>query len=176
MLDIVDASSILLRFELEDVSIGDRWKNLLPIIKPHVHDHILAFNDAHIRMVIEGCDDDTVRKIHCDSVSSFINSSSGDNSERTRNFGKPICDAITFYHNGNYHEAVQTLSPIRHNIYSIGGSNAQRDIFTQILIHSTLSSTEIDDHKLGKMILKERNMMKKNSALSQSSSIYHNEE
>lgn len=37
MLDIVDASSILLRFEMEGVAVGNRWKALLPIVKPHVH-------------------------------------------------------------------------------------------------------------------------------------------
>lgn len=35
-------------------------------------DHILAFNDAHIRMVIEGCDERNSRKDHCDSISSFV--------------------------------------------------------------------------------------------------------
>ncbi|CAG9537987.1 unnamed protein product, partial [Cercopithifilaria johnstoni] len=167
MLDIVDASSILLRFEMEGVSVGNRWKALLPIVKPHVNDHILAFNDAHIRMVIEGCSDSTIRKNHCDSIANYINNNYGDNNERTRNFGKSICDAITSYYNGDYHEVVQTLSPIRHNVYNIGGSNAQRDIFTQLLIHSALSSTKVSDYKLGKMILEERNMVKKNSSLSQ---------
>ncbi|EJW76076.1 hypothetical protein WUBG_13016, partial [Wuchereria bancrofti] len=125
MLDIVDASSILLRFEMEGISVGNRWKALLPIVKPHLHDHILAFNDAHIRMVIEGCDDNTIRKDHCDSIANFINDNSGDNNDRTRNFGKSICDAITSYYSGDYHKVVQTLAPIRHNVYSIGGSNAQ---------------------------------------------------
>ncbi|VBB34449.1 unnamed protein product, partial [Acanthocheilonema viteae] len=167
MLDIVDASSILLRFHMEGISVDNRWKSLLPIIKPHISDHILAFNDAHIRMVIEGCNDSTIRKNHCDSITSFIDNNSGDNNERTRNLGKLICDAITSYYNGDYHKVVQTLAPIRHNVYNIGGSNAQRDIFTQLLIHSALSSTEIDDHKLGKVILEERNMVKKNSSLGQ---------
>uniref|UniRef100_A0AAF5PYB3 Tetratricopeptide repeat protein 38 n=3 Tax=Wuchereria bancrofti TaxID=6293 RepID=A0AAF5PYB3_WUCBA len=165
MLDIVDASSILLRFEMEGISVGNRWKALLPIVKPHLHDHILAFNDAHIRMVIEGCDDNTIRKDHCDSIANFINDNSGDNNDRTRNFGKSICDAISSYYSGDYHKVVQTLAPIRHNVYSIGGSNAQRDVFAQLLIHSALSSTEMDDHKLGKIILDERNVIKKNSTL-----------
>ncbi|MCP9263891.1 Tetratricopeptide repeat protein 38 [Dirofilaria immitis] len=168
MLDFVDASSILLRFEMEGISVGNRWKSLLPLIKLHVNDHTLAFNDAHIRMVIEGCDDAAIRKNHCDSVENFLNNGfNGDNSERTRNLGKPICDAITFYYSGDYHKVVQTLAPIRHNVYGIGGSNAQRDIFTQLLIHSALSSTEMADHELGKTILDERNMIKKNSALGQ---------
>ncbi|VDK53599.1 unnamed protein product [Gongylonema pulchrum] len=72
MLDIVDAASILLRFQMEGVSVGPRWKALLPIVLPHAHDHILAFNDAHIRMVIEGCDESTSRKDHCSSISSFV--------------------------------------------------------------------------------------------------------
>ncbi|EJD73547.1 hypothetical protein LOAG_19035 [Loa loa] len=167
MLDIVDASSILLRFEMENVSVGNRWKILLPIIKPHLHDHILAFNDAHIRMIVEGCNDIATRMEHCNSVASFINNNSGDNNERTQSLGKPICDAITSYYSGDYHKVVQTLAPIRHNVYNIGGSNAQRDVFTQLLIHSAMSSTEVDDHKLGKLILEERNVIKKNSTLSQ---------
>ncbi|VDO56358.1 unnamed protein product [Brugia timori] len=97
MLDIVDASSILLRFEMEGISVGDRWKALLPVVKSHLNGRFY----------------------------SFYNDSSGDNNDRTRNFGKSICDAITFYYSGDYHKVVQTLAPIRHNVYNIGGSNAQ---------------------------------------------------
>uniref|UniRef100_A0A915PDM2 Tetratricopeptide repeat protein 38 n=1 Tax=Setaria digitata TaxID=48799 RepID=A0A915PDM2_9BILA len=150
LLDIVDASSILLRLEMEGVSVGTRWKGLLPIVKPHMNDHLLAFNDVHIRMVIEGCNDQRARKDHSESVTNFMNRNSGDNSQVTQNIGKPICDAISDYYSGDYHKVVKTLAPIRYDFYRIGGSNAQRDIFTQILIHSALSSKEMDDHKLAK--------------------------
>lgn len=167
MLDIVDAASILLRFQMEGVSVGSRWKALLPIVEPHAHDHILAFNDAHIRMVIEGCDEGNSRKDHYDSISSFVSKSSGDNSERTLQLGQPICNAITRYHQKDYHGVVELLAPIRQNIYRIGGSNAQRDVFTQLLINSALCSADVNDHKLAKVILEERNEVKKNSLLGQ---------
>ncbi|VDM99683.1 unnamed protein product, partial [Thelazia callipaeda] len=74
MLDIVDAASMLFRLEMEGISTGERWKSLLPIVKPHLYDHILAFNDTHIRMVIEGCNDNEARSSHIDSLNSFIRS------------------------------------------------------------------------------------------------------
>lgn len=40
-------------------------------------------------------------------------------------FGKQICDAISDYYNGNYQNVVKYLSPIRNQIWMIGGSNAQ---------------------------------------------------
>uniref|UniRef100_A0A0N5CS28 ERAP1_C domain-containing protein n=1 Tax=Thelazia callipaeda TaxID=103827 RepID=A0A0N5CS28_THECL len=95
----------------------------------------------------------------------FFSKTSGDNSERSRNYGIPICNAITLFNIGDYHQVVQTLFPIRHKLYHLGGSNAQRDIFTQMLIHSALSSEDVNDHKIAKALLEERSVTKKNSFL-----------
>ncbi|KAK3724236.1 hypothetical protein QZH41_011720 [Actinostola sp. cb2023] len=54
MLDLVDASSLLYRLQLEGVAIGDRWRELLTIWDSHIHDHITAFNDVHMLMCTLG--------------------------------------------------------------------------------------------------------------------------
>ena len=41
-MDLVDASSILLRFEMEGINVGDRWNSLFPSIKPRIYGIVLT--------------------------------------------------------------------------------------------------------------------------------------
>lgn len=74
MLEIVDAASLLTRIELIGGKPGvERWRSLLPLIETHIDDHVLAFNDAHISMILANCKDDTIKcENHLESLSCFI--------------------------------------------------------------------------------------------------------
>uniref|UniRef100_F1L733 Tetratricopeptide repeat protein 38 n=1 Tax=Ascaris suum TaxID=6253 RepID=F1L733_ASCSU len=167
MLDLVDAASILFRLQMEGVDVGDRWNALLPIAESHIDDHILAFNDAHFRLITEGCGIDTIREQHRKSIRGFISTGSGDNCRITRQIGEALCEAISSYCANDFDAVITRLAPIRKKIYEIGGSNAQRDLFTQILINSCLRSSNENNNKLAKVFIEERFNEKKNSLLSE---------
>ncbi|XP_036093570.1 tetratricopeptide repeat protein 38 isoform X4 [Rousettus aegyptiacus] len=57
MLDVVDSCSMLYRLRMEGVSVGDRWRDVLPITQKHTRDHVLLFNDAHFLMASLGAGD-----------------------------------------------------------------------------------------------------------------------
>ena len=46
--------------------------------------------------------------------------------------------------------------PIRNQIYQIGGSNAQRDLFYLLLIHSAVYSKSDQHRKLAKQLINEK--------------------
>lgn len=72
MLDVVDAASLLLRLEFEGFEVGEhRWQSLVPLVEPHIDDHVLSFNDAHVSMVLTHADEQLSSK-HMDSISRFV--------------------------------------------------------------------------------------------------------
>uniref|UniRef100_A0A914DY36 Tetratricopeptide repeat protein 38 n=1 Tax=Acrobeloides nanus TaxID=290746 RepID=A0A914DY36_9BILA len=165
MLDIVDAASLLVRLELEGVDVGGRWRELVPVVSPHMDDHCLAFNDAHISMVLARYDEDNLSEKHLNSIGSFITTGSGDQRRLLRDIGGDICLAVNDFNRGQYSSCFNKLYPIRNQIFQIGGSHAQRDVFTQLLINSAIRSDNPEIHQKTLPLIEERNQLKQNSPL-----------
>nr|XP_057920111.1 tetratricopeptide repeat protein 38-like isoform X2 [Doryrhamphus excisus] len=74
------------------------------------------------------------------------------NHELAGSVGMPLCQALMEYQGGNYSETVELMYPIRYRIVELGGSNAQRDVFYQLLIHAALKSENTHHQKLGSLV------------------------
>uniref|UniRef100_A0A8B9Q5W8 Tetratricopeptide repeat protein 38 n=1 Tax=Apteryx owenii TaxID=8824 RepID=A0A8B9Q5W8_APTOW len=168
MLDVVDNCSMLYRLHLEDVKLGNRWDNVLKLTKKHTKDHILLFNDVHILMSSLGAKDhkttdellttlQELAKTHCEEHELSLAPS----------LGLPLCQAFIEFENGNCDKAVDLLYPIRYQLIQIGGSNAQRDIFSQLLIHAALNCKSQAKRNLAKCLLRERDTMRPNSPMTE---------
>uniref|UniRef100_A0A8D0H5B3 Uncharacterized protein n=1 Tax=Sphenodon punctatus TaxID=8508 RepID=A0A8D0H5B3_SPHPU len=64
--------------------------------------------------------------------------------------GLPLCQALVEFDGGNYDKAMELLYPLRYQLPQIGGSNAQRDVFNQLLIHAVLNSKSKANQKLAR--------------------------
>uniref|UniRef100_A0A4W4EY12 Tetratricopeptide repeat protein 38 n=1 Tax=Electrophorus electricus TaxID=8005 RepID=A0A4W4EY12_ELEEL len=139
MLDIVDTCSLLYRLEMEGVSVKERYQELLCVTESHLEDHTLLFNDLHFLMVLQGCKDmhgtqrllDSLRELGCRY-----------NPQLATTVGLPMCQALVEYGQGNYSRTVELLKPLRYRFVALGGSDAQRDIFNQLLIHAAMKSED----------------------------------
>lgn len=165
MLDIVDAVSLLYRLEFEGISCSDKWKEAFEICQPHKDDHILSFNDAHIMMTCMGSNNQEEAQIFLQSLQNFINNGEGDNRNISENVGKAICEAIFAYKNGDFELAVDLLMSIRYQIVTIGGSNAQRDVFNLLLINAALKSPLQKYQQLARGLLYARKCFKENAPM-----------
>jgi hypothetical protein len=58
----------------------------------------------------------------------------GDNREFTVEVGRRLIDGVLAFARGDYQRAIDHILPLRYKIIRIGGSHAQRDLFTQTLI------------------------------------------
>ncbi|XP_033622067.1 tetratricopeptide repeat protein 38 isoform X3 [Fukomys damarensis] len=169
MLDVVDSCSMLFRLQMEGrVSVGQRWQDVLPVTRPHSQDHILLFNDAHFLMASLGAQD---RQTTQDLLTSLreASESPGENCQHllARDVGLPLCLALVEFKDGNPDRALELLLPIRYRIIQIGGSDAQRDVFNQLLIHAALTCTSSAHRNLARSLLMERNALRPNSPLTQ---------
>ncbi|XP_077990512.1 tetratricopeptide repeat protein 38-like isoform X2 [Glandiceps talaboti] len=164
---INDAASLLYRLELEGVNVGERWQNVYDVILPHVEDQALVFNDMHYLMAAQCSKHKDVADRLIESIKTFV--SDGDKTnEHIRiynNIGLPMCQAFHAYDNGEYAIAVNLLNPIRYQVYEIGGSIAQRDIFNLFLIHAALKSTEMRHQLLARSLLQERKALRQRTPM-----------
>ncbi|XP_076028080.1 tetratricopeptide repeat protein 38 [Genypterus blacodes] len=166
MLDCVDASSLLCRLEMEGVNVKDRWRELIQATLPHNDDHVTLFNDLHFLMASLGANETAAAQRLLEGLQELAKDP-GDNCQHQKasTVGIPMCQALMEYYQGNYSRAVEMLHPVRYNIVDIGGSDAQRDVFNQLLIHAAIKSEKEHDQKLGRCLLVERDALKPNSPL-----------
>ncbi|KAL0968500.1 hypothetical protein UPYG_G00267690 [Umbra pygmaea] len=169
MLDTVDACSLLYRLEMEGVCVKERWRELQQLTAPHTDDHVLLFNDLHFLMSAMGAKE-SGGAAHAQRLLEGLRELANNPDENQQHqlvgsVGLPMCQALVEYGQGNYSCAVELLKPIRYNMTQIGGSDAQRDVFSLLLIHAAMKSDEAHHHKLARSLLVEREAIKPNSPL-----------
>ncbi|KAK5983340.1 hypothetical protein GCK32_009418 [Trichostrongylus colubriformis] len=96
-----------------------------------------------------------------------VTSDEYDQARICRQVGIPMYDAIAHYSKGEYDDCARAMLPIRDKIYTIGGSNAQRDVFSQTLIHACMKANDKEINESFQKVLDERNAMKKKSKISE---------
>ncbi|KAF7663176.1 hypothetical protein LDENG_00216370 [Lucifuga dentata] len=166
MLDTVDACSMLCRLEMEGVSLKERWRDLLQVTLPHNDDHVTLFNDLHFLMASLGAKETGASQCLLEGLQELAKEPGENNQHQLAvTVGLPMCQAMLEYDQGNYSRAVELLHPVRYHMVEIGGSDAQRDVFNQLLIHAAIKSDKKQHQKLGRCLLVERDALKPNSPL-----------
>ncbi|XP_067090654.1 tetratricopeptide repeat protein 38 isoform X1 [Osmerus mordax] len=166
MLDTVDACSLLYRLEMEGVCVKDRWRELHQRILPHTDDHVLLFNDLHFLMASLGSKETNAPHRLVEGLRDLARAPEENwQHQLAGGLGVPMCQAVLEYDQGNFSRTVDLLLPLRYRAQQIGGSDAQRDVFNQLLIHAAMKSGEKHHHKLARCLLVERDAARPNSPL-----------
>jgi len=152
-LDRVDAASLLWRLELEGVDVGARWLEVAKQWAPHVHDHVLAFNDLHLAFAVARSGDRRLIDMFRNSLDAYADDGEGDNAAVTRQVGRPLIDAMFDFADKRYAEAIEAMLPLRYDAVRIGGSHAQRDIVDLTLVAAAERAGEAN---LARALLAER--------------------
>jgi tetratricopeptide (TPR) repeat protein len=76
--------------------------------------------------------------------------------------GVPLSRALDAYADARFDDVVALLAPLRSRLASIGGSNAQRDIFELTLLHAALQSASDETRRRGRAILQARVALRPN--------------
>jgi hypothetical protein len=184
-LDIVDACALLYRLKLDNCKEAqngsERWLRLRDSYMPLLHDNGFAFNDIHILMGLVSCGDADAKHSFLDTFQKYTNGPDQSDYSEVRNqqhlsnylkqikqnISTKVYESIEHFDTGNFDRVVEILYPIRYEIFKIGGSNAQRDIFHQILTQSALRSKNSFHQKIGMSLLYERNLLKPTSKLNE---------
>ncbi|HEY2112557.1 MAG TPA: tetratricopeptide repeat protein [Dongiaceae bacterium] len=140
LLDLVDAVALLWRLQLAGIDVGERWQGLREHWYGHLEDHVLAFNDAHVAMVAGGLKDRAALERQARSLARYAAAGEGTNRGIARAVGQAVVEAIAAFAAGDFGRAADLLLPVRYDIWRMGGSHAQRDLFAQTLIAAAMSA------------------------------------
>ena len=142
--DISNATSLLMRLELEGHAVGNRWEELSELCANRTEDGSLIFADLHYLLALAGRDRKAearrlVNRIHKDAKLR--------QSEAQERMASPGCHAasgLEAFGEGDYALAFAHLSRARGDMQLAGGSHAQRDVFERMTIDAGLRAGEFD--------------------------------
>ncbi|MEX0303245.1 MAG: tetratricopeptide repeat protein [Leisingera sp.] len=141
--DISNATSLLVRLELEGVDVGARWEELSELCANRTEDGSLIFADLHYLLALTGHRKEDahkmVQRIHADA-----GKGGSEACERMSNPGCAAADGLEAFGDGNYKSAFDHLSAARGTMQLAGGSHAQRDVFERITIDAGLRAGQLD--------------------------------
>ncbi len=155
-LDLTNDISLLARLELADVDVGDRWIVLGEKAKGRIDDKLLAFVDAHFMLAIGETDAEAAGS-YANSINVYADENDDTYAHVAQVVGHDLCMALAAYKAKDFDSCIGLLEPVRYNVSAIGGSNAQRDLFVQILIDSSVRAGR---WKLARTLLSERTAQK----------------
>jgi len=127
-------------------------------VELYLNDHVLSFNDAHFMMALCGAS-------KFSEAEELLENSSKAPCISGRDVNNQLLKSILAYGREQYELCVDNLYPIRYDLVTIGGSDAQRDVFKQLLIAAALKSTKAEHRRLVEQLILERAALKPVSPL-----------
>ncbi len=129
-LDVCNAASLLWRLEMRGLDVGDRWQALTPF-QTRTGDTELIFCTLHYLMAPARLGDQTAISQALDSLDKWQQEPSTQG-EIVAEVGLPLANAICLLGQQAYAEATELLETTQPALAKIGGSHAQRALFTDL--------------------------------------------
>jgi len=133
VLDMIDASALLWRLQLQGVPVGHRWDALASRWAAVSGASTYAFNDLHAMMAFVSADrmGDAMRLL---AAQQQALAAGDDNVGFLNDVGLGATQAIHHFALGRHAEAAELLRSVRREAARFGGSHAQRDVLDLTLI------------------------------------------
>lgn len=132
--DIANATSLLMRLELEGTDIGDRWAELADLAERRTGDGCLIFADLHYLLALVG---DNRKAAARRLIARIVRDGKNATTDFSRRFDAPgtaAAEGLEAFGEGAYGRAFERLVAARTTMQRAGGSHAQRDVFERITI------------------------------------------
>ena len=140
--DISNATSLLVRLELEGKDVGNRWDELADLSEKRIDDGCVVFADLHYMLALGGADRPSARQRMADRFARDA-VRSGEMHQRYDDPGLAALAGLNAFAEGRYDAAFMQLAAARPAIQTIGGSHAQRDVFERITIDAGIRAGRI---------------------------------
>ena len=135
--DISNATSLLMRLEMEGVDVGDRWVELADLAERRTDDGCLTFADMHYMLALIGeTRPDAVDRLNA-SVAERAEAAD-DMAEVMSSPGLATSQGLTAFGDADYGRAFSHLKVAQPDFQAMGGSHAQRDVFERLTIEAGL--------------------------------------
>lgn len=141
--DVSNATSLLVRLELEGVDVGPRWEELADLAQNRTEDGCVVFADLHYMLALTGADRPDAKKAMAQRFARDA-AKNGEMPQRYNDPGVAALSGLNAFAEGRYDAAFADLVSARPNMQTIGGSHAQRDVFERITIDAGLRAGRYD--------------------------------
>ncbi len=145
-LELLDATALLWRLQLEGISVGDRWPPLAQAWARLLAPGFYPFNDMHAIMAFVGAGElDRAAEVVA-ALERVV--AGGERSttgwQMTSGVGLPVCRSMLHFGRGRYQLVLDELLPIRTRVHEFGGSHAQRDAVERTLLEAAIRVSRTD--------------------------------
>ncbi len=134
--DIANAASLLARLEIEGADVGTRWEELAALAAGRVEDGAVVFADLHYLLALEGGE----RRAEADRLIERLAADAArcdhDMHEVAAVAGHPAALGLAAFRAGRHDLAFERLRAARGALQAVGGSHAQRDVFSRLMIEA----------------------------------------
>ena len=116
-----------MRLDTLGCEVGNRWRDLLPVLEGHSDGKCLLFTDMHAAMAELRSGNEALLERRLE----WMHVTAASNAEAASLYGDvgiPLVKGLMAFHKGEYGRAVDLLYGIRYDVWQIGGSIAQRDV------------------------------------------------
>lgn len=145
--DMANAISLLWRLRQHGVDVGARFEELADVARARSNDTTLVFACLHVLLALLAVGDDDA----AGAIVSALRAKAGglcDQSEVAARVGLPLAEALVAFAQAGQYSAVASSLP--RELQSLGGSQAQRDVFLRSL---ALMAARSDDRQLLDIVL-----------------------
>jgi hypothetical protein len=125
--DQVNAVSLLARLELAGADVGDRWQDVADYLVPRVADQVLPFLDVQYLYGLA-----RAGRGEADVLMRNIEARAAHDPPVWRDVALPAARGLLAHARGDWRHAASELGRALPRMTEIGGSHAQRDLFTRI--------------------------------------------
>lgn len=139
--NFVDAVALLWRLNLTGQPTPAEWAALTPSLEQLRTLPTYLFNQMHVALGLAGAKKVDWAQTYLDELRVRVKP---DRPGVLGEVGVPLAEGLLAYARGDYGRTVDCLLPIKERIVNIGGSHAQRAIFSDVLIDACLRSGAYD--------------------------------
>ncbi|RZA16131.1 MAG: tetratricopeptide repeat protein [Lysobacteraceae bacterium] len=138
--DQINAVSLLARLELAGVDVGARWQDLADHLLAHLDDHALPFLDLQYLYGLA-----RAGRPEAEVLKANIERHAANAPPQIRNVWQRVCvpaaAGLLAHARGEHERCVEQLGEALPRLVEIGGSHAQRDLFSQIHLDAMVKSS-----------------------------------
>ena len=131
--DQIGAASLLARFELAGIDVGNRWQDLADHLVRRLDDHVLPFLDLQYLYGLARAgrpEADTLLR----NVEAFAPHAPASSRAAWQRVCVPAAHGLLAHARGDHAGAIDGLGQALPRLVEIGGSHAQRDLFEQVYL------------------------------------------
>lgn len=134
--DFQNAVDLLKHLDMYGYDVGDRWEAVADLAEDRIGNHAAPLSSAHVATALAAAGRDVALEAYLTALRGYASTDETNNAARVRSAVLPAAEGAIAHQRGDHEAVLGNLLPARHSLWQIGGSHAQRNLFTQILADS----------------------------------------